>query len=220
MLGQVPLTVLEDVTLDVKPGELLAVLGPSGSGKTTLLNLIGGLDRPTRGAIWFNGENLAEASNGRLTQYRRRHVGYVFQFYNLVPTLTAEENVQAAAELVEQPRDVRWILERVGLWERRWHFPAELSGGEQQRVALARALVKNPTLVLCDEPTGALDLATARRVLRLLVDLQQELQQTVLIITHNTALSGIAQRIVQMSSGRIRHIEQNRHLVPPEELVW
>ncbi|GIW95895.1 MAG: ABC transporter [Pirellulaceae bacterium] len=221
-VGQVPLTVLDGVQLDVLRGELLAIVGPSGSGKTTLLNLIGGLDQPTEGRIWFEEESLelSRVDAGRLTEYRRRHVGFVFQFYNLVPSLTAEENVQAAAELVEHPRDVQQMLERVGLWERRHHFPAELSGGEQQRVALARALVKNPTLLLCDEPTGALDLATARRVLRLLVDLHRELQQTVVIITHNTALCGIAERVVHISSGKIRDIQQNCSPIAPEEVVW
>lgn len=219
-MGEVTVDVLRDVNLDVRQAELLAIVGPSGSGKTTILNLVGGLDRPTAGAIWFGEQDLASQDERALTRYRREHVGFVFQFYNLVPNLTARENVMAAAEISRAPLGVGDVLARVGLADRQDHFPAQLSGGEQQRVAIARAIVKNPTLLLCDEPTGALDLDTGKRVLRLLVDLKRELRKTVLIITHNAALSQVADRIVHLGSGQVRDVEENAAPTPPEEVVW
>ncbi len=219
-MGDVPVEVLRDVELEVLDGELLAIAGPSGSGKTTILNLIGGLDQPTSGHVWFQGQDLATEDERGLTHYRRDHVGFVFQFYNLVPNLTARENVMSAAEISRAPLDVDEVLERVGLHDRKEHFPAQMSGGEQQRVAIARAIVKNPTLLLCDEPTGALDLATGKTVLRLLVNLNQELRKTVIIITHNTALSQVADRIVHLGSGTVRDTQLNRPRTAPEDVVW
>jgi putative ABC transport system ATP-binding protein len=219
-LGEVPVEVLRDVSFDVHRGELLAIVGPSGSGKTTILNLVGGLDSPSAGRIFFNGQELTDETERGLTRYRRDHVGFVFQFYNLVPNLTARENVMSAAEIAERPLDVDDVLARVGLEDRRDHFPAQLSGGEQQRVAIARAIVKDPTLLLCDEPTGALDLETGQRVLRLLLDLCRDLNKTVIIITHNAALSQVADRIIHLGSGHIRSVDVNTGPTQPEEVVW
>jgi putative ABC transport system ATP-binding protein len=219
-MGEVAVHVLRNVTLDVRQPELLAIVGPSGSGKTTILNLFGGLDRPTSGHVRFGDQDLATEDERGLTLYRRKHVGFVFQFYNLVPNLTARENVLSAAEISEQPLNVDEVLERIELSDRVHHFPSQLSGGEQQRVAIARAIVKNPTLLLCDEPTGALDLPTGKRVLRLLVNLNRDLQKTVVIITHNAALSQVADRIIHLGSGVIREIEDRRRPTPPEEVVW
>ena len=219
-MGEVSVEVLKDITLDVRRGEFLAIVGPSGSGKTTILNLIGGLDWPTRGRILFGGRNLAEATAAELTAYRRKEVGFIFQFFNLVPTLTARENVQLAADLARHPRHVDDVLEKVGLAERGDHFPAQLSGGEQQRVAIARAICKSPSLLLCDEPTGSLDFRTGKHMLRLLVDLNRQWNTTVIVITHNTALSGVADRIVHLRSGEITDVEENRSPIAPEEVVW
>ncbi len=188
-MGEVPVEVLRDINFDVHRGELLVMVGPSGSGKTTLLNIMGGLDSPTVGNVWYGEQNLAAASSRELTRYRRESVGFVFQFYNLVPNLTARENVMVATEISQDPMDVDDMLDLVGLDERIDHFPSQLSGGEQQRVAIARAMAKNPELLLCDEPTGALDFETGKHVLRLLVDLKDRLGKTVLIITHNGAIA-------------------------------
>ena len=219
-MGEVAVRVLQDVSLEIHRGELLAIIGPSGSGKTTVLNLIGGLDRPSSGKVTYDGTDLTEADDRQLTRYRREHVGFVFQFYNLVPNLTAWENVQAAAEICSAPLDVDKVLEMVGLAERKHHFPAQLSGGEQQRVAIARAVAKNPDLLLCDEPTGALDLSTGKPVLRLLVDLNQRLQKTVVVITHNAALADVAQRVVHLGSGQVREVKINPHPLAPEDVAW
>ncbi|MBM3998005.1 MAG: ABC transporter ATP-binding protein [Planctomycetes bacterium] len=219
-MGEVPVRVLTGVDLRIRDGELLSIVGPSGSGKTTILNLIGGLDQPSSGHVWFRGRDLGAETESGLTQYRRAHVGFVFQFYNLVPNLTARENVMVAAELSDTPLEVDGVLGRVGLSDRGAHFPSQLSGGEQQRVAIARAVVKNPTLLLCDEPTGALDLPTGRTVLRILADLNRELGKTVIIITHNAALSRVADRVVRLGSGTVRAIEANAVPQPPEEIVW
>jgi putative ABC transport system ATP-binding protein len=178
------------------------------------------LDRPTEGRVWFEDQDLTRVDDRGLTRYRREHVGFVFQFYNLVPNLTARENVMSAAEISTQPLDVDEVLGLVGLEERMDHFPSQLSGGEQQRVAIARAVVKNPTILLCDEPTGALDLETAKRVLRLLSDLQHDLQKTVIIITHNAVLSRVAERVVHLGSGQIREVEEIAVPIPPEEVDW
>ena len=219
-MGEVSVEVLRDVTLDIRRGELLAVVGPSGSGKTTILNIVGGLDRPSEGQVWFQDRNLAEATSRELTQHRREEIGFVFQFYNLVPNLTARENVLVAAEIASDPLDVDEILHRVGLTNRRDHFPAQLSGGEQQRVAIARAVAKNPAMLLCDEPTGALDFSTGKQMLRLLVDLNQELAKTVLIITHNTAIAEIAHRVIHLRSGEITEVVVNESPLAPEEVTW
>jgi putative ABC transport system ATP-binding protein len=219
-MGEVLVRVLQQVSLEIARGEFLAIVGPSGSGKTTILNLIGGLDRPTSGRVWYDRQELTAANDRQLTRYRRDHIGFVFQFYNLVPNLTARENVLAAAEICDEPRDVDEVLELVGLTDRKQHFPSQLSGGEQQRVAIARAVAKNPDLLLCDEPTGALDLKTGRKVLRLLVDLNRDLRKTVVVITHNAALAEVADRIVHLGSGEVHDVVVNQQPVAPEEVTW
>jgi putative ABC transport system ATP-binding protein len=219
-LGELEVEVLQGFSLTVRTGEFLAIVGPSGSGKTTVLNLIGGLDSPSTGRLFFHSQELTSASPAELTRYRRDQIGFVFQFYNLVPNLTARENVLVATEISESPLDVDEVLELVGLTGRADHFPSQLSGGEQQRVAIARAIAKNPALLLCDEPTGALDFATGKLVLRLLVDLNQKLGKTVIVITHNSALAQVAQRVVHLRSGQITHIEQVATPTSPEEVVW
>lgn len=219
-MGEVKVEALKATTLDVYEGELLVILGPSGSGKSTLLNLVGGIDLPSSGEIFFAGKSLTGASEKELTNYRRREVGFVFQFYNLIPDLTAAENVALAAELVDNSRPVDEVLQEVGLLDRRNHFPSQLSGGEQQRVAIARALVKQPRLLLCDEPTGALDYETGKNVLRLLYDIRQRGSGTIVIVTHNTAIGAIADRVVRMRSGLIADITVNRQPLPPERIDW
>lgn len=219
-MGEVSVEVLKDVSFQVRPAEFLAIVGPSGSGKSTILNLIGGLDSPTEGQLWYKDDELGRASARELTRYRRDEVGFVFQFYNLVPTLTARENLLVSTEISTNPRDVDEVLNVVGLTERKDHFPAQLSGGEQQRVAIARAVVKNPELLLCDEPTGALDFETGKRVLRLLVDLNQQLQKTVIVITHNAALAQVADCIIHLRSGEITEVEKNATPIAPEDVVW
>jgi putative ABC transport system ATP-binding protein len=219
-MGEVAVQVLRDVSLDVFAGEFLAVVGPSGSGKTTILNLVGGLDRPTAGQVIYKRRDLTAADSAELTRYRRNEVGFVFQFYNLVPNLTARENVMVATEISTRPLDVDEVLEMVGLTDRKDHFPAQLSGGEQQRVAIARAVAKNPELLLCDEPTGALDFQTGKRVLRLLVDLNRQLGKTVVVITHNAALAQVADRIVHLRSGEVTEDVENPSPIAPEDVVW
>ena len=219
-MGEVSVEVLKHVSLDIRGGEVLAIVGPSGSGKTTILNLVGGMDSPTDGQILFRNRDLSRASAAELTTYRRQEIGFVFQFFNLVPNLTARENVMVAAELVPQPRDVDEALDVVGLTDRRDHFPSQLSGGEQQRVAIARAVVKNPTLLLCDEPTGSLDFQTGKRVLRLLVDLNRRWQTTVIVITHNGAIAEVADRVIHLRSGEITEVVEHASPIAPEEVVW
>jgi putative ABC transport system ATP-binding protein len=219
-MGEVPVEVLRHVTFDVHPGELLVMVGPSGSGKTTLLNIMGGLDSPTVGTVWYRDEDLTTASARELTRYRRNSIGFVFQFYNLVPNLTARENVLVATEISSNPMDVDETLELVGLTDRKTHFPSQLSGGEQQRVAIARALAKNPELLLCDEPTGALDFETGKHVLRLLVDLKNQLGKTILIITHNAAIAPAADRVIRLRSGEIHELHDNPEPQAPEEITW
>jgi putative ABC transport system ATP-binding protein len=219
-MGEVSVEVLKDVSLDVRRGEFLAIVGPSGSGKTTILNLVGGLDSPSAGRVLYGDRDLTQAGTSELTRYRRDEVGFVFQFYNLVPNLTARENVMVSTEIVDDPLDVAEVLKIVDLSDRAEHFPAQLSGGEQQRVAIARAVAKNPALLLCDEPTGALDFATGKRVLRLLVDLNDRLNMTIVVITHNSALAQVAHRIVHLRSGEITEVEENTSRIAPEEVVW
>ncbi|MEA3366026.1 MAG: ABC transporter ATP-binding protein [Candidatus Hydrogenedentes bacterium] len=187
-MGEVTVHALRDVALDVFPGEFLVILGPSGSGKSTLLNIIGGIDSPTDGRVFFKDEELTGYSEAQLTKYRRRHIGFVFQFYNLMPNLTAQENVEMATEISPDPMDSREALRLVGLEERRDHFPSQLSGGEQQRVAIARAVAKQPEILLCDEPTGALDFETGKVVLEILQRINDETNSTVVVITHNAAI--------------------------------
>ncbi|MBP90508.1 MAG: macrolide ABC transporter ATP-binding protein [Planctomycetaceae bacterium] len=219
-MGEVSVEVLRGISFDVRRGEFLAIVGPSGSGKSTILNLIGGLDLPTSGKLHYGDQDLASASRSRLTKYRRDEVGFVFQFYNLVPNLTARENILMATEISENPQDVDEVLELVGLTDRASHFPSQLSGGEQQRIAIARAVAKNPKLLLCDEPTGALDFETGKLVLRVLVDLNQQLGKTVIVITHNSALAAVADRVIYLRSGEISEVAANETPVAPEEVVW
>lgn len=219
-MGEVAVEVLRDVNIEIDSAEILAIVGPSGSGKSTLLNLIGGLDKPTTGSVWFRDRDLTQLSSRELTLYRRDTVGFVFQFYNLVPNLTARENVLVSTEISRDPLDVDQSLELVELLERADHFPSQLSGGEQQRVAIARALAKNPELLLCDEPTGALDFETGKRILRLLVDVRQRLRKTVLIITHNSAIAQVADRVVRLRSGQVVETIINPQPVAPEEVIW
>ena len=219
-MGEVSVVALKTFTLDVYQGELLVLLGPSGSGKTTILNLLGGLDQASAGEIWYRDEELTHATPKQLTSYRRNKVGFVFQFYNLVPTLTARENVMVATELSRNALPVDEMLKLVGLEDRLDHFPAQLSGGEQQRVAIARALAKNPELMLCDEPTGALDFETGKRALRLLLDVTRQLGKTVLLITHNSAIADVADRVVHLRSGQLLSLDVNERPKLPEEIVW
>ena len=219
-MGELEVTALAGVTLALPPGEFVVILGPSGSGKTTLLNLVGGLDRPTRGRILVGENDLAGQDESQLTAYRRTTVGFIFQFFNLIPTLTARENVELAAELVGRVESAKWALEEVELADRADHFPAELSGGEQQRVAIARALVKDPRLILADEPTGSLDYETSLRVLRTLRDIAREAERSVLLVTHNSVIAEIADRVVRMRSGEVSEVHTNESPAEPESLYW
>jgi putative ABC transport system ATP-binding protein len=219
-MGEVSVQVLKHVNLAIHRGEFLAIVGPSGSGKTTILNLVGGLDSPTYGQIFYGQQDLTHATARELTVYRREEVGFIFQFFNLVPNLTARENVMVSTELASDPRDVDEVLEVVGLAERSQHFPSQMSGGEQQRVAIARAVAKNPTLMLCDEPTGSLDFQTGKRVLRLLVDLNRQFNTTIVVITHNAAIAGVADRVIHLRSGEVTEVTENPSPIAPEEVVW
>ncbi|MDD6692273.1 MAG: ABC transporter ATP-binding protein [Lachnospiraceae bacterium] len=211
---------LDDVSFSVEEGEFCVLLGASGAGKTTLLNILGGMDSATSGTILFDGRNVSSMTPRQLVDYRRRDVGFVFQFYNLIPNLTALENVEIAAMLCDNPIPAKQALDMVGLSQRAGNFPAQLSGGEQQRVAIARALAKNPRMLLCDEPTGALDYVTGKTVLKMLYDLGRRNHTTVLMITHNSAIARMADRILRIQSGKILSNEINSHPVKAEELVW
>jgi putative ABC transport system ATP-binding protein len=211
---------LRGVDLTVKAGELIVLLGPSGSGKSTLLNILGGLDRPTAGSACFGDLDLATAPDAAVTAYRRLHVGFVFQFYNLIASLTAQENVELVTEIAPAPMTAADALGLVGLGNRLGHFPAQLSGGEQQRVAIARAIAKRPTVLLCDEPTGALDVATGIRVLEALIEANTKLGTTTLLITHNADIARLGDRVVRFADGLIRAVETNPKRVPPGELHW
>ncbi len=219
-MGEVAVEALRDISLDVREGEFLVMVGPSGSGKTTILNILGGIDVVTSGKVWFRGQEITTLGAAELTRYRREMVGFVFQFYNLVSNLTARENVMVSTEISRNPMDVTEALRLVDLEDRQDHFPSQLSGGEQQRVAIARAIAKDPLLLLCDEPTGALDFATGIRVLRLLVDLKQRLGKTIVLITHNGAIAPVADRVVRLRSGQIVEVHPNPSPVPPEEISW
>ncbi len=219
-MGEVEVPALVDVDLTIEAGEFVVILGPSGSGKSTLLNLIGGMDRSTSGHVWYGERDLNQADDKALTEFRREKVGFIFQFYNLVPTLTAYENVQVATELVGDALDPTDALALVGLDDRANHFPAQLSGGEQQRVAIARALAKRPELLLADEPTGALDLPMARGVLGILQRLNREQRLTVILITHNAAIAAIAERMVRLVSGRVAESRVNEKPIAAGEVAW
>lgn len=220
VMGEVEVRALADVELELYRGEFVVILGASGSGKSTLLNILGGLDTPTAGTVTYLDHDLTAAEDAALTAFRREHVGFVFQFYNLIPSLTALENVQLVTEISEDPMDAGAALEMVGLGERRHHFPAQLSGGEQQRVAIARAIAKRPDLLLCDEPTGALDYQTGKLVLSVLERINRELGTTVAVITHNAAIAGLADRVIRISSGRIQDITTNATRCSVEDIAW
>jgi len=219
-MGEVEVEALKPTDLDVIEGETLVILGPSGSGKSTLLHLLGGVDRPTAGSIRFKDVELTELDPKGLTLFRRRHVGFVFQFYNLLPSLTALENVAMATEVAPNPRDPRTMIGMVGLAERADHFPSQLSGGEQQRVAIARAVAKGPDVLLCDEPTGALDYRTGIKVLEVLRQVNREFGTTLVLITHNAAIADVADRVVRMRSGRILETRVNDAPKAPEAIEW
>jgi len=219
-MGDVDVHALQGVDLDLYPGEFVVILGPSGSGKSTLLNILGGLDAPTSGEVHFREHDLVASTEGDLTRYRREHVGFGFQFYNLIPSLTTLENVALVTEIATDPMDPREALARVGLTERLDHFPSQLSGGEQQRVAIARALAKRPDVLLCDEPTGALDAETGVVVLDALAHINSTLGTTTAVITHNAPIAAMADRVLRMRSGRIVEEVRNAERRPPRELAW
>jgi putative ABC transport system ATP-binding protein len=219
-MGEVEVHALAGVDLDVRDGETLVILGPSGSGKSTLLHMLGGMDRPTSGQVSFRETELTHREDAELTQFRRRHVGFVFQFYNLIPSLTARENVAMACEIAPNPRDPTEMLDLVGLGERADHFPSQLSGGEQQRVAIARAVAKRPDVLLCDEPTGALDAKTGILVLQVLRQVNRELGTTLILITHNAAIGDMADRVIRVGSGRIVEIRENDAPADPASIEW
>ena len=219
-MGAVRVHALRSVDIALEAGELVVLLGASGSGKSTLLNILGGLDRATSGSLRWMDEDLTHADDARLTQYRRRHVGFVFQLYNLIPSLTARENVALVSEIAERPMAPDEALRMVGLSDRLDHFPAQLSGGEQQRVAIARAVAKQPELLLCDEPTGALDAETGRLVLQVLDQVNRDTGTTTAIITHNVSIAAMADRVVHMSSGEITEIQRNAERAPISDIHW
>ncbi len=220
VIGEIELKALDDVSLELERGELVVLLGPSGSGKSTLLNILGGLDTPTSGKVYFENKDITSMYELDLTEYRREHVGFVFQFYNLIPSLTAKENVTLVTELSKNPMSADEALALVDLEDRLDHFPAQLSGGQQQRVAIARAIAKNPDLLLCDEPTGALDFKTGKIVLDALQKVNQELHTTTIIITHNESIAQIADRIIIVKDGKIVSDKKNAHKLKTKEISW
>ena len=219
-MGEVEIHAVDGVDFSIKKGEFVIVVGPSGAGKTTVLNILGGMDTVTRGEVFVDGENIAKYSPRRLTGYRRDDIGFVFQFYNLVPNLTAKENVELALQICKNPLDAKTVLEEVGLGARLDNFPAQLSGGEQQRVSIARALAKNRKLLLCDEPTGALDYQTGKAILKLLQDMCREKGMTVIVITHNSALAPMADRVIRIKNGKVSQMYKNETPLPVEEIEW
>ena len=219
-MGEVEVQALRGVDFDLYPNEFVVLLGPSGSGKSTLLNILGGLDVPTSGEVVYRDHNLTAAGEAALTEYRRDHVGFVFQFYNLIPSLTARENVALVTEISTNPMTPEEALALVGLRERLDHFPAQLSGGEQQRVAIARAIAKRPEVLLCDEPTGALDITTGVIVLEAIARVNRDLGTATVVITHNAAIAGMADRVVRLADGRVAGVERNEHKTAVEALRW
>ena len=219
-VGAVEVAALQGLDLDIHEGEFIVILGPSGSGKSTLLNILGGLDSATSGTAAWRDHNLVQASDEELTRYRREHVGFVFQFYNLMPSLTARENVELVTDIAAKPMQPDEALAKVGLAERRDHFPSQLSGGEQQRVAIARAIAKRPDVLLCDEPTGALDCKTGVSVLAALDEVNRSFRTTTVVITHNVAIGAMADRVMHMADGRIARIESHEQRARPEEIHW
>lgn len=219
-VGEVAVRALKGVDLAVGEGEFVVILGPSGSGKSTLLNILGGMDTPTEGEILYRGTPLQDMNKHELTMFRRRAVGFIFQFYNLMPNLTAYENVALATELTANPLDPALVLEEVGLADRKDHFPPQLSGGQQQRVAIARAIAKNPDILLCDEPTGALDYETGKQVLDYLQKFNREKGKTLIVITHNAAIGKMADKVIYFKDGRVDKVETNQHPVTADEVNW
>lgn len=219
-MGETTITANEDLSFSIEEGELVVILGPSGAGKSTILNILGGMDSPDEGQIIIDNIDIAQFSDKQLTEYRRKDVGFVFQFYNLVPNLTAKENIELATEISPNALDPDAVLKQVGLENRSNNFPSQLSGGEQQRVSIARALAKNPKLLLCDEPTGALDFETGKQVLKLLQSASRQAGNTVLIITHNSAIAPIADRVIRIHDATVRSVEINESPISIDEIVW
>ena len=219
-MGEIQISAVDGIDFSIEKGEFVVIVGPSGAGKTTVLNILGGMDRATSGEIWVDGTDVAKLNSRQLIGYRRDDIGFVFQFYNLVQNLTALENVELALQICKDPLDAQQVLIQVGLGDRLKNFPAQLSGGEQQRVAIARALAKNPKLLLCDEPTGALDYQTGKSILKLLQDTCREMGMTVIVITHNSAIAPMADRIIEIKNGKVGRIRQNEHPKPVEEIEW
>ena len=219
-MGETTITANEDLSFSIEEGELVVILGPSGAGKSTILNILGGMDSPDEGQIIIDNIDIAQFSDKQLTEYRRKDVGFVFQFYNLVPNLTAKENIELATEISPNALDPDAVLKQVGLENRSNNFPSQLSGGEQQRVSIARALAKNPKLLLCDEPTGALDFETGKQVLKLLQSASRQAGNTVLIITHNSAIAPIADRVILINDATVRSVEINESPISIDEIVW
>lgn len=218
--GDVQIKAVDGIDFSIEKGEFVIIVGPSGAGKTTVLNILGGMDQASSGHVWVDGQDVAGYSSRQLTAYRREDVGFVFQFYNLVPNLTALENVELALQICKNPLDAGQVLKEVGLSERLKNFPAQLSGGEQQRVSIARALAKNPKLLLCDEPTGALDYQTGKAILKLLQDMCRQRGMTVIVITHNSALTPMADRVIQIKNGKVSAMEMNETPLPVEKIEW
>jgi len=219
-MGEIEVKALIDTSFEIYEGEFVVILGPSGSGKSTLLNIIGGMDSPTSGKVFMSADEITAFNEKQLTEYRRKKIGFVFQFYNIMASLTAEENVELATEISEDPLDIGQVMIDVGLGERRDHFPSQLSGGEQQRVSIARAVAKNPEILLCDEPTGALDFTTGVTILSLLKKVNREMGKTVVVITHNISIGEMADRVIRMHSGEIFEIIDNKSPIEPERIKW
>ena len=219
-MGEVSIKAVDGIDFEIQKGEFVVIVGPSGAGKTTVLNILGGMDTATSGKVTVDGQNISKLKGKKLVQYRREDIGFVFQFYNLMQNLTAQENVELALQICKDPLDAEKVLKEVGLGERMRNFPAQLSGGEQQRVAIARALAKNPKLLLCDEPTGALDYVTGKAILKLLQDTCREKGMTVIVITHNTALTPMADRVIHIRNGKVSGMELNEHPTPVEQIEW
>lgn len=219
-MGEVTITAADDVTFTVEKGEFVIIVGPSGAGKTTVLNILGGMDACDEGTILVDGKQISGSTQRQLTTYRRYDIGFVFQFYNLIQNLTALENVELASQICKDPLPAEEVLRHVGLGDRLNNFPAQLSGGEQQRVAIARALAKNPKLLLCDEPTGALDYVTGKAILKLLQDTCRQQGMTVVVITHNTAIAPMADKVIHVKNGRVDRVEYNEHPKPVEDIEW
>ena len=219
-MGEVEIRAVDGINFDIEKGEFVVIVGPSGAGKTTVLNILGGMDTATTGQVWVDGRDIAKYNQKQLTGYRRDDIGFVFQFYNLIPNLTALENVELALQICKNPLNAKQVLEEVGLMNRMKNFPAQLSGGEQQRVSIARALAKNPKLLLCDEPTGALDYQTGKAILKLLQDMCREKGMTVIVITHNSAIAPMADRVIKIKNGKVDQMRQNESPMSVADIEW